>query len=195
MNTPRIARIAATAFAAGALWHIISCVRALVDPTEPGSVAFARSNNLGSVAHLLWLAGLLALAVVTWRTNRTLARAGYAIAALGLVLLATAELVIGRSYDLSQALFTLSVPVNAIGLTCLGLATARHNTGRTRYAVVTAGIYVFLVMVPVFAIFGAPNYPTLIGWGITWLLVAAATWSDANNLAGRGAPMPVRAAA
>lgn len=39
-------RTAAVAFAAGALWHITSCTRAIVGP-------FAYANNLGSIAHPL----------------------------------------------------------------------------------------------------------------------------------------------
>jgi hypothetical protein len=192
MKSTRTERVAATAFAVGALWHITSCVRALVHPTASGSSAFAHANNLGSIAHLLWLAGIVTLAVTTWTTSGRLARTGYAIAAMGLVLIATAELIIGWSYNVSLALFTISVPVNAVGMTCLGIAVARSREGVTRFATAAVGVYAFAIIIPVFAIFGAPNYPALIGWGVTWLLFAVATWNYAGRLAGQ---TPVHTAA
>ncbi|MFB9681677.1 hypothetical protein [Streptosporangium vulgare] len=172
-------RFASAAIVAGSLRHIASCVRAIADPTTPRSAAFAHANNLGSIAHILWLAGLLALAAA-WAVDGAIARIGSIIATAALVTLVTAELIIGFSYDISENLFTVSVPLSGIGLTCLGAAVLRARTGTvwTGRATLATGLYVFAVMVPAFAVFGAPNYPALIGWGVTWLLLGSATWTN-----------------
>ncbi|WP_155338920.1 hypothetical protein [Acrocarpospora corrugata] len=95
--------------------------------------------------------------------------------------LVTAELIIGWSYEISEVLFTVSVPLNGIGLTCLGVAVLRGGHSAAGYAMLVTGLYVFVVMAPAFAVFGAPNYPALAGWGLTWLLLGIATWVHARS--------------
>jgi hypothetical protein len=183
MSRARLVRLGATAIIVGALLHIGSCVRELADPVLPRTIEFAQRNNIGSVAHLLWLVGIVVLARSGWARAGRLAWIGYAIAIIGLALLFTAELIIGLTFDGSQTLFEASGPVTAVGMICAGIAVLRSGlvSPWVKFTPLLCGLFVFVVMLPGFVVFGAPNYPALIGWGSCWLLLGIAMWTEAAN--------------
>jgi hypothetical protein len=137
------------------------------------------------IIHLGELAALVALALGGAVGTGWLAKVGLALAGLGQLMLAVAEVITEGSPGLSDTLFGIAPNLVGVGLILTGIAILRTGrwSGWHRYVVLVLGIYVFAVMTPIIiASGGPPAVPALwalAGWEILWVLIAVAALAEA----------------
>lgn len=180
-DTARTVGLAGLGMAAGALVQSGCGIAQLVDPLVSGQQGFGVRSTVVAIGQLLLLVGVAGL----WRSGAAgdgqLGRAGLiaAIAAGGL--LVGAELTDPFRPDIAVAMFGVAAPLLGAGMLAAGVAVARLGcwTGWRRFTPLACGLYVFVVLLPVFAISGGPNFAALTAQNLCWLALGVALWTSA----------------
>jgi hypothetical protein len=179
-----VSRKAVVLGATGAALQILGGVLETVDRVNAGEPGFAVRTMVIAVAYLMLLVTVLALARSGVAGRATATRYGLAMAGAGWALSAAAQLVLQVDVDLAEkALFPIATIAIGAGMVAAGIGVVRAGRWRgwRRWAALVCGLYPFLVVFPVFAAVGEPNFLVLSGWGACWLGLALA-------LAPRAAP-------
>lgn len=160
----------------GALILVPADILQAISPVEPGDPGFALRNVVGIVGHLMLMAAVLGLARSGATGTGRLARAGLWAAGLGWLVLVAGEVAFGAGSPLGEPLLAGAGPVIGLGMVLAGIGVLHAGLWRswTRFAPLACGLYVFLVLLPGFAIFGAPNYWVIAGWPLCWLALGVA---------------------
>lgn len=160
----------------GALTGLGSGILQALVPTAPGSPAFIFRNNIVILSHVLVLIGVLGFARSGVAGNSWLAKIGLGIALLASLAFIPAEFIIQTRYDLGEMLLGFCAPLQGLGMTLAGIAVLRAGTwlGWPRFTPLLCGLYPFLVMIPVFAATGGPNFWAIAGVQVTYLLLGLA---------------------
>lgn len=176
MTTTRFVRWAGLCLIIGALLGLGSGILQALAPAAPASPAFIVRNNIVILSHLLVLIGVFGFARAGATGNRWLAKIG-----LGLVLFASlafipAEFIIQTRYDLGEMLLGICAPLQGLGMALAGIAVLRAGTwqGWQRFIPLLCGLYPFLVLIPVFAATGGPNFWAIAGVQVPYLLLGLA---------------------
>ena len=172
MNTVRLSRTAAIVCIAITACAVLYAAAVALTGWEPSLGYLAQA-----VIHLGELAAVIALALSSAAGNGWLARIGLGAAMLGQVLLVAAELIHPSSPDIGDQMFNVGPPLSAIGLLLAGVAVIRSRrwTSWHRFTPLVAGAYVFVVLIPVLIVSGAPPAPSAVwaiaGWEVCWMLI------------------------
>jgi hypothetical protein len=80
-------------------------------------------------------------------------------------------------------MFPAATVLVGIGMLVVGVGVlrARRWRGARRVVPLVCGLYPFLVLFPVFAASGGPNFLVLSGWGVCWALLSIALWVSAQG--------------
>jgi hypothetical protein len=174
--------IAAVAFVVAALLQLaLGIPLAPLQANEPVLWPIAGLNALN---HVLLIVGVIGLAQSGVAGRGWLAITGVGLTLLGLAALTIAEVIWALAGESSAELFyILGSVASMVGLVLAGIAVLRTGlwTGWRRYIVLATGLYIPLIMFPSFALPGyASNYAIGI-WGICWLLLGVALWSESGS--------------
>ena len=157
-----------------------------VDPglTRRSSAFFRDSTPLFVLIGLLMLGAILALWVSGAAGPGRLGVVGLVLAVAGRVLFMAGEVVVRFSDSAGAAVLGAAEPLTAVGMILLGVAVLRHGlwTGVLRWAPLVVGIYIFVVLLPAFAISGGPNFAAVAGWGVCWAALGAALMRQPTTL-------------
>lgn len=184
MDTTRTTRMAAMAMVIGAIVQAGCGIAQILGPLTAGQHGFGLRNTLVAIASLLLLAGLVGL----WRTGVAsggkLGQVGLAAAISATGVLIVAELVepfIGAG---AEPIYSIASPLLGLGMVLAGIAAlrARRWTSWRRFTPLACGLYILLVLLPVFAVSG-PNYAVLTVFDLCWLALGAALWSSTASVA------------
>jgi hypothetical protein len=175
MDVGRSIRIAGLICAIGAALAVGYALTVAVAGWEP-TQGFA----IQALIHLVELIGVIGLALSGAAGVGWLGRVGLRAALLGFVILIVAELVFPSHVDAATQLFNLGPPLVGVGLVLAGIAVlqARRWTGWQRWIPLIWGLYVFVVMTPVFLIAGPPpatiGILAIAGWDVCAVLLGVA---------------------
>jgi hypothetical protein len=106
---------------------------------------------------------------------------------LGLALLGRADFVAAEIHSLfigyDSDLLALGALITAVGMTLVGIAVLRAKRwgGWERFTPLLAGVYPFVVMFPFIFITDEPSQLAIAGWGLPWLLLGYAIWTNARE--------------
>jgi hypothetical protein len=147
--------------------------------------AFSWEPSLGwliqALIHLGELAAVVALASSGAVGASRPGRAGLALAAVGQILLAVAEVVWPRQPDLGNVLFGIAPVLTGVGLITASVTMIRADRGR--WLPLALGGYTLAVLVPAQIATGGPPAPLALAsiavWDVLWLLVALSVLSPA----------------
>lgn len=154
-----------------------------------------------AIIHLGELSAVAALAFSDAGGRSRVARAGLAVAIVGQLVIAVAEVIWPSNPDLGDALFGVSPILTGAGLITAGVAVIRAGvrTGAPRFLPLTLGLSTIVVLIPVMVGSGGPPAPlalwTIAGWDLLWLLLSASVLGRTRAALGRGpatAKVPVR---
>jgi hypothetical protein len=176
MLVDRFVRLTGLSCIVGALILVPADIHQAISALEPGDPGFALGNAFGITGHLMLLVGVLGLARSRAAGAGLLAGTGLCTAGLGWVLLVAGEIAFGAGSPLGEPLLTAAGPVTGIGMVLAGTAVLRARQWRswTRFTPLACGLYIFVVLLPGFAIFGLPNYWVVAGWSLCWLALGVA---------------------
>ncbi len=161
----------------GAGWLVNGVVSLVL--SQPSGAAFAISEVLWIVIHVLLLIGVVGLAL------SGTAPGWFGGIALGIALLGRVDFVLAEIHSLSigddtSFLLPLGALITAVGMTLVGIAVLRAKRwgGWQRFTPLLVGIYPFVAMFPLIFITEEPSMLTITGWGLPWLLLGCAIWSS-----------------
>ncbi|MFL6076858.1 MAG: hypothetical protein ACJ73S_25980 [Mycobacteriales bacterium] len=132
-----------------------------------------------AIIHLGELSAVAALAYSNAAGRSQLAHVGLAVAIVGQLILAAAEVIWPSTPNLGDALFSVSPILTGAGLIVAGVAVirAKIRAGPSRALPLTLGLYTVFVLIPVMIGSGGPPAPlalwTIGGWDLLWFLVSA----------------------
>lgn len=132
---------------------------------------------VAAVAVVLTGFGIVAAARLGRVARGTLGRIGLGVALLGTAVFAVAHalgaVVPGQD---ETPLLPVGQLIATIGMIVLGVAVLRRGAwaGAGRVTPLLCGLYPVLILFPAFAIFGAPNFPAIAGFGLVWALLGGA---------------------
>lgn len=155
---------------------------------QSDSSAFRTILGLNAVQHLLLIGAVAGLARAGAAGRGRLGRAGFALALLGLAVLTLAELAAMVDTGTAEPLYASATLTIALGLILAGVAVLRAGRwiGWQRLIPLACGLYVPLVMLPLFALPGYASNFAIGGWGVCWLFLGLALRrADATS----GSPM------
>lgn len=130
-----------------------------------------------ALAIVLTGVGIVAAGRVGDVTTTVLGRIGLGAALLGTAVFTLAHLVAAVVAGADDTpLFPIGEVLTAVGMIVLGVAVLRRGrwAGAGRLTPLLCGLYPFVILMPAFAIFGAPNFPAIAGFGIPWALLGLA---------------------
>lgn len=176
MTNPHFVRWAGLCLIIGALIGLGSGILQALSPAAPSSSAFIVRNNIVSLSHLLVLIGVFGFARSGVAGNGWLAKVGLGIALLASFAFIPAEFIIQTRYALGEMLLGICAPLQGLGMTLSGIAVLRAGIwqGWPRVTPLLCGLYPFLVMIPVFAATGGPNFWAIAGVQVPYLLLGLA---------------------
>jgi hypothetical protein len=121
------------------------------------------------------LAGVLGLARSRATAGRV-ARLGLGVAAAGWIMLVAGEAAYGMGSPVGEPLLGGAGTVAGVGMVLVGVAMLRGGRwrGPARFTPLACGLYIFVVLLPAFALFGMPNYWAIAGWPLCWLFLGIA---------------------
>jgi hypothetical protein len=103
------------------------------------------------------------------------------VGSLGWLLAAVAQFVLQIDVEPAEKfLFPVSSVLTSLGLIMAGIGVFRVHAWRgwRRVIALICGAYPFLVIFPVFAVSGGPNFLVLSGYGLCWALLGFALWTS-----------------
>ncbi len=163
--------------AAAAALQVLGGVIETVDRVRAGEPGFVLRTTVMAVAYLMLLVTALALARSGVAGRGRVARYGLVVAGAGWALSAAAQLVLRVDVDVAeQVLFPIATISIGAGMVAAGIGVVRAGRWRgwRHWAPLLCGLYPFVVVFPVFAAVGEPNFLVLSGWGACWLGLALA---------------------
>lgn len=175
----RLTRAAALAGLVGAVLQILGGILETVDRVGPAESGFALRTSIIGIAYLLLAVSVVGLANSGVAGPGWPSRLGLACATLGWILSAVAQFILRVDFDLAEKiLFPAATVMIGLGMLLAGGAAlrARSLPGWRRATPLICGLYPFLVIFPVFAATGAPNFLVLSGWGVCWLALSGALY-------------------
>lgn len=147
-----------------------------LDRVYPGEPGFTFANLVAATWHVAMLMSLLVLTHFLWSRLGHLGRAGIVVSCIGLGLLIAAEVVTQAVGAIPVVLIATSAPLAGVGLILAGAGCLKAGLDRLlSVAVLMVGLYAVAVIVPTSAGPAGANYHVIAGWGLTWLLLGAAT--------------------
>lgn len=181
MDATRIARRSAAALVAGAILQAGCGIAQIVGPLSAGEPGFGFRNTLVAIAQLVIAVGLAGL----WRSGAItgrLGRIGLAAAIGASLLLVAAELTEPFQPAAAVPVYGVAAPLLGAGMLLAGIAVVRAGTwqGWGRFAPLACGLYVFVVLLPAFALAGGPSFPALTAYNLCWLALGGAVWAWAS---------------
>jgi hypothetical protein len=165
----------------GALLQVLGGILETVDRVLPGQPGFVLRTSVMGIAYLMLLTAVIGLGRSGAAGTGRPARLGLVGAGLGWALSAAAQFVLTANADLAEkVLFPVATTLIGIGMLIVGVAVlrARRWRGWHRVTPLICGLYPFLVIFPVFAATGGPNFLVLSGWGACWMAVAISMWTE-----------------
>lgn len=173
MMNLRFVRWAALCLILGALIGLGSGILQGLAPAAPSSPAFIFRNNIVNLSHLLVLIGVLGFARSGAAGNGWLAQVGLGLALLASLAFIPAEFIIQSHYELGEMLLGFCAPLQGLGMLLAGIAVLRAGIwpGWPRFTPLLCGLYPFLVLIPVFAATGGPNFWAIAGVQVPYLLL------------------------
>lgn len=176
MTNTHFVRWAGVSLILGALIGLGSGVLQALAPADPSSPAFIFRNNTVILSHLLVLIGVLGFARSGVAGNGWLAKIGLGLALFASLAFIPAEFIIQTRYDLGEMLLGICAPLQGLGMTLAGIAVLRVGIwkGWQRFTPLLCGLYPFLVLIPVFAATGGPNFWAIAGVQVLYLLLGIA---------------------
>lgn len=136
------------------------------------SPAFTVRNDIVILSHVLVLIGVFGFARSGVADNSWLAKSGLGLALLASLVFIPAEITIQIRYALGEMLLGICAPLQGLGMVLAGIAVlgAGYWPGWTRFIPLLCGLYPFLVLIPVFAATGGPNFRAIAGLQVPYLL-------------------------
>lgn len=179
MTNPHFARWTGLCLIIGALIGLGSGILQALSPTAPSSPAFIVRNNIVILSHLLVFIGVIGFARSGVAGNRWLAKVGLGLALFASLAFIPAEFIIQSRYELGEMLLGFCAPLQGLGMTLAGIAVLRAGSwqGWPRFTPLLCGLYPFLVLIPVFAATGGPNFWAIAGVQVPYLLLGFALYS------------------
>ncbi len=188
MDVGRSVRVAGLICAIGAALAVVYAVAVAATGWAP-TQGFA----IQALIHLVELIGVVGLALSGGGGAGWLGRIGLGAAMLGFVMLIVAELLFPTSTDLANQLFNVAPPLVGIGLVLAGIAVLRARlwTEWQRFIPLVFGLYIFVVMTPVFLVAGSPpataGVLAVAGWDVCAMLLGVGLISTAVTAQSRPA--------
>ncbi len=160
----------------GALIGLGSGILQAISPAAPPSPSFIFRNNIVVLSHLLVLIGVLGFARSGATGNGWLAKIGLGLALFASLAFIPSEIAIQIQYALGEMLLGICAPLQGLGMTLAGIAVLRAGRwhGWQRFIPLLCGLYPFLVLIPVFAATGGPNFWAIAGGQVPYLLLGLA---------------------
>jgi hypothetical protein len=183
MATARFVRSAGLWLIVGALIQLISASVQALSPVPPGSAQFVIRNVIVAISHVPVLIGIIGLVCSGAAGNGGwLAKLGLSVTLVGSALLIPFELMLLLNVALGEMLLGFYAPLTGLGLVLVGIATLRAGywQGWRRFTPLLCGLYPFLVLIPVFAASGGPNFWAIAGWQVPFVLLGLALRSVAG---------------
>lgn len=176
MAHPRFVRSAGLSLIIGALIGLGSGMLQAISPVARPSPTFMIRNDIVILSHLLVLIGVLGFARSGTTGNSWLAKSGLGIALLASIAFIPSEIAIQIRYALGELLLGICAPLQGIGMTLAGIAVLRAGIwqGWQRFTPLLCGLYPFLVLIPIFAATGGPNFWAIAGVQVPYLLLGLA---------------------
>lgn len=181
--------------AAGAALQVVGGLIETVDRVKAGEPGFTLRTSVIAIAYLLLLVTVLALARSGVVGRGGVAKYGLVMAGTGWALSAAAQLMLQVDVDIAnRVLFPIATIAIGIGMVAAGIGVVRAGRWRgwSRWAPLLCGLYPFVVVFPVFAAVGEPNFLVLSGWGACWLALSLALRGGGRStlLSGRSRRWP-----
>jgi hypothetical protein len=179
----------------GAGWLVNGMVNGVVSlvTSQPYGVISQPYGMVFAIADIFWVViqSLLLIGVVGLALSGA-APGWFGGIALGLTLLGRVDFVVAETHSLinvltigedTSVLLPLGALTTAVGMTLVGIAVLRAKRwgGWQRFTPLLVGIYPFVAMFPFLLITGEPNIPAITGWGLPWLLLGYAIWTNARE--------------
>jgi len=184
MNHPSFVRSAGLWLILGALLGMGVGPAQAVFPVHNPSLGFTFRQVLVSLIHALVLLGIIGLVRSGAAGNGWLAKIGLGLALLGGALFIPAELILLGNNTLGNSLDGLCAVMMAVGFTLVGIPVIQAHRwhGWHRFTPLLAGLYIFLVLLPVLAIaHGGPSlFWALGGWSVPLLLLGVSLRAEAR---------------
>lgn len=175
-------RGAAAAGIVGGLLQVSGGIVWSVDRKLPGEPDFVLHTSMIGIAYVMLMVTVIGLTRSGAAGQARSARIGLGAAGLGWLLAAVAQFVLQVDFELAvKVLFPVSSVLNGLGMIMAGIGVFRVHAWRGWRRVITliCGLYPFLVIFPVFAASGGPNFLVLSGHGLCWALLGVALWTSA----------------
>jgi hypothetical protein len=179
--TPAITRGFAVAGLVGALLQILGGILETVDRVNSGEPGFVFRTSIIAIAYLALMIATIGLARSGSTGHGLPARLGLGAAAVGWLLSAVAQFVLQTKVELAErVLFPIAMILIGLGMLTYGIAVLRNRSwqGWPRFIPLVCGLFPFLVIFPVFAATGGPNFLVLSAWGICWLALSLGLWTN-----------------
>jgi hypothetical protein len=177
---------AAIAGSVGALLQISGGILETVDRVHVGEPGFTVRTAIIGVAYLLLAVSVIGL--MQWRpglggTAGHLSWWALGVAAGGWIMSAVAQFTLPAANEFAeQVLFPVATVLIGLGMAVAGVVALRVRRDRSPwFMALVCGLYPFLVIFPVFAVNGGPQFLVLTGWGLCWLLLATGAYRRART--------------
>jgi hypothetical protein len=163
----------------GAAWLVNGAVSLVL--SQPSGAAFGISEVLWITIQVLLLIGVVGLAL------SGAAPGWFGGISLGIALVGRLDFVIAEIHSLiigdDSDLLPLGALITAAGMTLVGIVVLRAKRwgGWQRFAPLLTGVYPFVVMFPFIFITDEPSQLAIVGWGLLWLLLGYAIWTNAHE--------------
>lgn len=183
MASPGFLRSAGLCCVIGVLLQLVLGAVESFIPVQAPSSEFVFRQVLVGISYVLLLIGVIGLVLSGAAGNSWLAKIGLGIALLGSFLFIPSEIILLLvRVELGGALLTICMLLTGLGMLLAGIAVLRTRRwpGWSRYTPLICGLYIFVVLIPAFAIAQGPSFLALGGWGVCWLLLGAALRAEAG---------------
>lgn len=163
----------------GVGWLVNGLVFAVI--SQPDGTAFVVSQVVWILVQSLLVIGVAGLAF------SGAAPGLFGVVALGIALLGRVDFVAAEVHSLvigeESVLLPIGAMVTAVGMTLVGIAVLRAKRwgGWRRYTPLLAGVYPFVAMFPFIFVTNEPSMLAISFWGLPWLLLGYAIYSDARE--------------
>jgi len=143
---------------------------------EPTSPIHLQMTGVNVVQHVLLIGGVFAAARLGGARYSLLARAGFGVALISLLLLIVAEVTTLVDMAVATPLFGVATVGMAVGLTIAGAGAIRARiwVGWASFALLATGTYIPLVLIPAMMIPGLWFHYAIGIWGLCFLWLAMA---------------------
>ena len=178
-RTGSVRAAGALCIAGAAGWLVIGSVSSVVGQLD--GAAFTVREAAWILVQSLLLVGVAGLAL------SGAAPGWFGGISLGIALLGRVDFVAAEVHSLvigeESVLLPVGALLTAVGMTLVGIAVLRANrwTGWRRFTPLLAGVYPFVAMFPFIFITSEPNMISIAIWGLPWLLLGYAIYSNARE--------------